>query len=62
MTDDLIERIATIIDPHAFDLGSRAHPEWSEPRKAMAIEKALAVIILIDVERTKPKFTPVYED
>jgi len=56
---DLVETIATIIDPHAFDLGSRAHPEWSEPRKAKALEKAEAVIDL--VQRPKP-IEIVHED
>ena len=41
---DLVHKIAEIIDPHAFDLGSRAHPEWAEPRKVKAIEKAIAVV------------------
>lgn len=56
---DLIETIAVIIDPHAFDLGSRAHPEWADDRKAKALDKAETIIEL--VLRPKP-IAIIHED
>ena len=47
MTDDLIQKIAHIIDPHAFELTSRAHPDWAVEKKKYAIERAEKILAVI---------------
>lgn len=45
--NDLVRRVAEVIDPHAFDLNSRAHPEWADLRKENALRKAHEIIAIV---------------